>query len=107
NWGFAPLLPEMWAEMLRQHERTPILGEIVSATRRCYERRWGCRNLEIPLSRLCETRAFQRFARHIAADLPRFHAIYNDSVAEYRRRNHVRSRNHPVPDLARSGDVLE
>ncbi len=34
NWGFEPILPEMWAEMRRQLLRTPILGEIVSATRR-------------------------------------------------------------------------
>jgi len=107
DWGFEPLLPEMWAEMYRQHNRTPILGEIVSATRRAYERRWGCRNLEIPLSRLCATSAFQRFVRHVARDLPRFHRIYNDSVAEYRVRNRVRSRNHPVPDLTRDGDVYE
>jgi hypothetical protein len=107
NWGFEPLLPEMWAEMRRQYRRTPVLGEIVSATRRAWEVRWGCRNLEIPLSRMCATRTFQRFVRHIVTDLPRFHAIYNESVADYRRRNHVRSRNHPVPDLARSGDVLE
>lgn len=107
NWGFEPLLPEMWAEMRRQYQRTPVLGEIVSATRRTWERRWGCHNLEIPLSRMCTTRAFQRFVRHIVSDLPRFHAIYNESVADYRKRNHVRSRNHPVPDLARSGNVLE
>jgi hypothetical protein len=107
HWGFTPLLPEMWAQMRRQYERTPILGEIVSATRRGFERRWDCRNLEIPLSRLCGTRVFKRFVRHVVADLPRFHVIYNESVANYRRRNHVRSKNHPVPDLARKDDLLE
>jgi hypothetical protein len=106
-WPFRPILPEFWAEMLRQHRRTPILGEIVAATRRHYERRWGCHNLEIPLSRMCATGAFQRFARHVLNDLPRFHAIYNESVADYRKRYHVRSRNHPVPDLHREGDRLE
>ena len=107
TWGFEPLLPEMWAEMRRQRARTPILGEIVSATRRAWERRWGCHNLEIPLSRMCETQAFRRFAHHVVADLPRFHAIYNECVAAYRTRNHVRSRNHPVPDLVQQGEVLE
>jgi hypothetical protein len=107
KWAYQPILPEFWAEMRRQHERTPILGEIVAATRRHWERRWGCRNLEIPLSRLCGTNAFQRFARHIMMDLPRFHALYNDCLADYRKRNHVRSRNHPAPDLGRDGDRLE
>jgi hypothetical protein len=107
KWSYRPILPEFWAEMLRQRERTPILGEIVAATRRCWERRWGCRNLEIPLGRLCRTNSFQRFARHIMVDLPRFYALYNECLADYRRRNHIRSRNHPAPDLARDGDVLE
>ncbi|MCE9533985.1 MAG: hypothetical protein K8T89_23115 [Planctomycetes bacterium] len=107
TWGFEPLLPEFWDEMKRQHARTPIMGEIISATRRSWERRWDCRNLEIPLSRMCETKSFRRFARHIQNDLPRFHAIYNESVAAYRLRNRVRSRNHPVPDLARDGEVRE
>ena len=106
-WGFTPILPEFWNEMLRQWRRTPILGEIVSATRRTWERQWGCHNLEIPLSRLCATEAFHRFARHVVRDLPRFHAIYNDCVRDYRQRYGLRSRNHPVPDLSREGDLLE
>lgn len=107
TWQYRPILPEFWAEMLRQYQRTPILGEIVAATRRFWERRWGCHNLEIPLSRLCGTNAFQRFARHVMIDLPRFHALYNECLAEYRQRNHVRSRNHPAPDLTRDGEVRE
>lgn len=106
-WGFEPILPAFWETMRGQRRRTPVLGEIIAATRRAWERRWGCINFEIPLSRLCAMNAFQRFARHILRDLPRFHAVYNECVAEYRRRYHVRSRNHPVPDLHRDGDVLE
>ena len=107
NWSYRPILPEFWGEMLRQYQRTPILGEIVAATRRFWERRWGCHNLEIPLSRICTTGSFQRFARHVMSDLPRLHALYNECLADYRKRNHVRSRNHPAPDLARDGDVRE
>lgn len=107
KWNYRPILPEYWAEMVRQHQRTPILGEIVAATRRHWERRWGCHNLEIPLSRLCSTNAFQRFARHVMSDLPRFHSLYNECLAEYRKRNHVRSRNHPAPDLAKDGERWE
>jgi hypothetical protein len=106
-WGFAPLLPEFWEDMRRQRSRTPIMGEMISGARRVWERRWGCSNLEIPLGRVCALRSFQRFARHIISDLPRFHAIYNDCVREYRSRNRIRSRTHPVPDLHRDGDVLE
>jgi hypothetical protein len=107
NWGFEPLLPRVWEVMRAWRRRTPILGEIVSATRREFERRMGCHNLELPLSRMCATEAFQRFAKHLAGDLARFHAIYNESVAVYRRIHHIRGRNHPVPDLGRNGETLE
>ena len=47
------------------------------------------------------------FACHILSDLPRFQAAYNATVQEHRRQHGIRSRNHPVPDLARDGDWYE
>ncbi len=35
------------------------------------------------------------------------HQVYNQTVRDYRRRYGLRSRNHPVPDLASEGDWLE
>jgi hypothetical protein len=107
DWAFMPLLPAYWAEARRQAERTPLLGERLVAARRVFERRWGCTNLELPVSRLCRTEPFAWFACHLLADLQRFHAIYNSSVHAYRRRYGIRSRNHPVPDLSEEGDWLE
>jgi hypothetical protein len=83
------------------------LGERFAAARRALERRWGCHNLEVPVSRLCGTEAFAWFAAHLLCELPRFHALYNGSVHDYRRRYEIRSRNHPVPDLGAEGDWLE
>jgi hypothetical protein len=107
GWGYEPLLPEFWAEVLRLADRTPLLGELFAGARRGLERAWGCRNLELPISELCRTAPFRRFACQLLADLPRFHAVYNAAVGDYRRRNGIRSRNHPVPDLAAEGDWLE
>ncbi len=107
RWGYEPILEPFWDEMLRQYRRTTILGEIVSATRRTWERRWHCHNLEIPLSHLCTSRSFLRFTRHLLADLPRFHTIYNECLAVYRQRHRIRSRNHPAPDLAADSQDLE
>ncbi len=45
--------------------------------RRHREREWGCHNLELTVSRLSQTEAFARFARHILDDLPRFRESYN------------------------------
>jgi hypothetical protein len=107
GWRYKPLLAEFWRDVLAQYERTKYLGECFARARRARERRWGCHNLEIPVSRLCETSAFDVFACFLLANLPRFHAIYNGCVHDYRRSHGLRSRNHPVPDLAVDGDWLE
>jgi hypothetical protein len=107
RWGFVPLLDDFWGEARRQAARTPLLGERLVAARRALERRWGCHNLELPVSRLCQTEPYAVFACHLLAHLPRFHAAYNGCVQDYRRRHSLRSRHHPVPDLAADGDWLE
>ena len=101
------MLADFWTLVRREARRTPLLGECFAAARRTYERRWGCHNLELPVSVLCRTEPFAWFAAHLLAELPRFHAVYNDSVHAYRRRHGIRSRNHPVPDLAAEDDWLE
>jgi hypothetical protein len=106
NWDYRPLLHDFWPDVLRQRERTPLLGERLAAARRALERRWGCHNLELPLSHLCRTEAFACFAVTLAGD-PGFRDLYNDCVHDYRRRHGIKSRNHPVPDLAAEGDWHE
>ena len=107
GWDYAPMLPDFWIEVRREAERTPLLGECFAAARRTYERRWGCHNLELPVSALCQTEPFAWFACHLLAELPRFHADYNAGVHDYRKRHGIRSRNHPVPDLAEENGWLE
>lgn len=107
KWGFVPLLPTFWAEAKNQAKRTNLLGERLAGARRAFERLWGCNNLEVPISELCRTEAFARFACHIVDDLPRFHEVFNSAIREYRRRRGIRSRNHPMPELTRDGDWLE
>jgi hypothetical protein len=106
-WGYGAMLPAFWAEVRREVERTLLVGERFAAARRTFEQRWGCHNLELPVSVLCGTEPFAWFAADLLADLPRFHAAYNDCVHEYRRRHGIRSRNHPVPDLAEQDGWLE
>ncbi|MFO0881439.1 MAG: hypothetical protein U0840_29415 [Gemmataceae bacterium] len=108
EWGIHPLLPQFWrtveAELTR---RDGIVGESFAAARRSVEMAWGCRNLEVPLSHLCQGQAFPYLVGAILADLPRFVACYNGIVQEHRRRRRIRSTHHPVPDLAIRGDWLE
>jgi hypothetical protein len=56
---------------------------------------------------VCRTEPFAWFACHLLAELHRLHAVYNHAVHDYRARNGIRSRNHPVPDLAAEDGWLE
>jgi hypothetical protein len=105
DWDYTPILAELWDEMRRLP--TPLLGERFVRGRRLLERRWGCHNLEVPLSAVCRTEPFAWFACHVLEQLPRLHSLYNGIVRDYRRQNGIRSRNHPVPDLQKDGDWLE
>jgi hypothetical protein len=106
-WNYEPLLPAFWTDVRRRLRERPILGACFAAARRNLERHWGCHNLEVPVSAVCRTEAFAWFACHLLTDLPRFHTIYNEVVAAYRRAHGLRSRSHPVPDLGVKGAWLE
>jgi hypothetical protein len=93
NWSYEPLLAKCWASGTK-------VGEVFTAMRRDCELGWGCRNRELPVSRLSGTEAFARFAAHILADLPRFRELYNAAIRAYRDANGIRSANHPAPELA-------
>lgn len=107
DWHYEPLLPSYWADVSRLNREHPLLGDCFAAARRAQEHRWGCYNLEVPVSAVCRTEAFAYFASQLIANLPRFHALYNQVVATYRRAHGIRSRSHPVPDLGADGDWLE
>lgn len=107
SWGFQPMLGDYWREVLKHSTRTRLMGERFAAARRAIERRWHVTQRELPMSRICQTGAFSWFVSWILQDLPRFHAIYNETIREYRLANGIRSRNHPVPDLGIDGDWME
>jgi hypothetical protein len=92
NWGFEPLLGQVWRE-----DRT--IGEAFVSARRSCELAWGCQNYELTVSRMSQTEAFRRFAKHILNDLRRFREVYNAAIQSYRRAYHIRSQNHPAPVL--------
>ncbi len=103
KWPFDPLLPGFWP-LLGTGSR---LGDRLAVARHRVEERWGCRNLELPLGRLCDSLGFRSFFLHVVLDLPRFWQAYNDALAEYRERRRLKSVRHPIPDLDRQGDWWE
>jgi hypothetical protein len=106
NWGFEPLLPWVWEHVTRRDKSRTNIGDLFAAVRRRFEFSWGCRNLELPVSRLSQTEAFVRFAAHVLSDLPRFRAVYNGAIRAYREVNGVRSANHPAPELGEEDGSL-
>jgi hypothetical protein len=107
NWGFSPLFREFWPTAVRLSQQVDSLVDCLTAARNAWERRWGCSNLELPVSRLCTLEPFLWFAAHILAHLPRFRDVYNEVLHEYRDVNRVRSRTHPVPDLREADGWIE
>ena len=110
RFEYTPIIERLWplAQQARNRSNEETsLGWILSEARHRLEGELGLRTLEVPLSTLCDGQAFRWFAAALLADLPRLAGDYNALLAEYRLVNHVRSRSHPVPDLAREDDWLE
>jgi hypothetical protein len=102
-----PLVCELWPDAVAAVRRTGNLGRSLAEARHRLEGRWGLETLEVPLGEVCEQPAFRWFTAHLLAQLPRFHDIYNTSLAEFRAAAGIRSRTHPVPELAREDGWLE
>jgi len=106
-FGADPLVNAAWPAAMERLARCGTLPECLTAARHSVEANWGLHNLELPMSRLCETDAFLRYACHILAHLPRFTDVYHGVLAEYRRLYRIKSRNHPVPSLEERGEWAE
>lgn len=102
-----PLLRHDWPRAIEAAGTTDRLGLRLAVMRRAREAAWGVRNAELPLSRVCESEAFLWFACHLLAHLPRVRSVHNAALERYRKAHGIRSRNHPVPELAQEGDWYE
>jgi hypothetical protein len=102
-----PMADSWWPSVVTRSTATGRLGAALAQARHLTELAWGCRNLELPQSELCQTGAFRWFAAHLLTNLPRFAADYNDALAAYRREHRIRNHAHPVPNLASDGRWLE
>jgi len=107
GWHWTPMVESFWNEAMRQAGRTRFLGERIAGARRAIERRWGMVQRELPMSRVCDGDAFAYFVCAILAELPRFRTEYNRALLAYRHENGIRSRSHPVPELATVDGWLE
>jgi hypothetical protein len=102
-----PLIETFWATAVRQSHATDRLGASIAQARHIQEAQWGLATLEIPQSHVCELNAFHWFAAHLLSQIPKFSAVYNEAVREYRRLYRIRSTAHPVPDLVTENEWFE
>jgi hypothetical protein len=102
-----PLLESFWPEVVRQAGACGKLGLAMARARHKLEGAWGLETLELPQSHVCDSRQFRRFVGHLLSELTRFVEAHNGELGIYKRRENIRSANHPVPALERDGDWLE
>ncbi len=104
DWGLpTPLLSELEFEV--EPDRT--LADILTRVRSRAERSRGVANLELPISRMCHTESFLRFVCHMLVHIERFQQVHNDAIRDYRERNKLKSKTHPVPELTRKDEWFE
>ncbi|MFG0297355.1 MAG: hypothetical protein ACF8PG_15720, partial [Maioricimonas sp. JB045] len=106
-WGISPVVQDVWPDALDRMATTRRLTDCLAAARHRQERRWGLENVELPISRMCLLDSFLWFASHLLAHLPRFQDCHNSALDEYRQRNRIHSRTHPVPELVSRDGWLE
>ncbi|MFK7818130.1 MAG: hypothetical protein AB8G99_05395 [Planctomycetaceae bacterium] len=87
------------ASQLAFSEPRKRLADTLTAARVELESERGVENLELPVSRLCQSESFLRFLCHMLVNIEHFHEVHNRVLVEYRQRNNLRSKTHPVPAL--------
>lgn len=102
-----PLVDSLWPEACAALADTDRLGLCLSRARNVIESEAGISVLDVPLSAVCDGWPFRWFATGLLEDAERFREVHNSVLAEYRRTHRIRSRSHPVPELARDGAWCE
>ncbi|MFO0905384.1 MAG: hypothetical protein U0939_20415 [Pirellulales bacterium] len=102
-----PLVQTVWPWVLDARRRTRHAGLLFSVGRNQLERRLGLETCDVPLSAVADGDAFRRLALELFERADAFRETYNRVLAEYRASHRIRSRSHPVPELAREDDWVE
>jgi hypothetical protein len=106
-WDFEPLVPRFLDSMRRLSlESLNLPGALTNAL---HELDWslGLRHSAMLLSPVWMSEPYLVFAHHALARAEAFAANYNAALADYRRRNKIRSPGRPMPDLQCSPDRCE
>jgi len=75
--------------------------------RRKYGADWPDSVFELPLSKVCETDGFFRFAFELLRQSAKTRELFNAALKTYRKKRGIRSRANPFPDLGENGNGVE
>lgn len=95
-----PLLAELWQQVGEAGGSDLALGAILSAGRHRLERAWGSETLELPMSVVCDSEPFRRFAAELLVRSEQVAEAYNGALAEYRAAHQLKNAAQPLPDLS-------
>ena len=101
------LFASVWKQAVQRGSRSGSLAEVLSLARVLAEKQFGLGNLELPVSRLCQLETFAWFAADVLLRADEFRSVHNRTLDEYRQVNRIRSRTHPVPELAEHDGWIE
>ena len=102
-----PLVGLIWNDVMSAVRDGKPLGHSFAQARHLLEQSWGLQTLEIPLSQVCDSNAFLRFAVHLLIRGEEVLNAYNRRLAEYRSAHRLRNQAQPLPDLRRDGEWHE
>lgn len=95
---------------LNEHLGEPLpkkMRDLMILIRRSYSSGWQNSVLELPLSSVCETDGFFKFAFDMLKRAGEIKTFFNETVSAYRREHHIRSKANPFPDLDKAGQAVE
>ena len=103
-----PLVQRLWPLVGRRlADGEHNLGLAIAQGRHMMEEQAGLNTLELPISRVAETRTFAELVLEIFQRIEEFHDAYNGCLFQYRAVHRIRSTAHPVPPLQKTEDWLE
>lgn len=102
-----PLIAEFWPRVLERSRHEQLIGACFAQARHQLEGDWGLHTLELPQSRVCLLESFTWFAAHLFSEAELFRTVHNQALRRYRRQYHIRSANHPVPELGADDNGTE
>ena len=92
-----PIINRLWPYVVQNIDSN--LGLAIAKGRHRLEQDIGIQTLELPLSTLAETSAFQAFAWEIISRHEQLHQVYNSTIQTYRQIHKIKNRAQPVPEL--------